>query len=110
EARQGPDRGRPGDPEQRRAAAAVPPRGGGLRPDDEVDRAVPPTGRGALPAPRRRARRPARRRTTRPSARTTTSCVMSATANRYQVSIEAALDLPIIRMTRDFDATPAQLM
>ena len=35
---------------------------------------------------------------------------MSATSNRYQVSIEADPALPIIRMTRDFDATPAQLM
>jgi uncharacterized protein YndB with AHSA1/START domain len=35
---------------------------------------------------------------------------MSATSNRYQVSIEADPTLPIIRMTRDFDATPAQLM
>ena len=35
---------------------------------------------------------------------------MNATSNRYQVSIEADPTLPIIRMTRDFDATPAQLM
>jgi uncharacterized protein YndB with AHSA1/START domain len=35
---------------------------------------------------------------------------MSATSSRYQVSIEADPALPIIRMTRDFDATPAQLM
>ena len=35
---------------------------------------------------------------------------MSATGNRYQVSIEADPALPIIRMTRDFDATPAQLV
>ncbi|HEY3669491.1 MAG TPA: SRPBCC domain-containing protein [Acidimicrobiia bacterium] len=35
---------------------------------------------------------------------------MSATSHRYQVSIEADPDLPIIRMTRDFDATPAELM
>ena len=35
---------------------------------------------------------------------------MNATNNRYQVSIEADPTLPIIRMTRDFDATPAQLM
>src|ERR1700748_2531510 len=35
---------------------------------------------------------------------------MTTTGNRYQVSIEAAPPLPIIRMTRDFDATPAQLM
>ena len=38
------------------------------------------------------------------------SSVMNATSNRYQVSIEADPTLPIIRMTRDFDATPAQLM
>ena len=35
---------------------------------------------------------------------------MTNTRNRYQVSIEADPALPIIRMTRDFDATPAQLM
>ena len=46
-----------GQPQPRRPAAAVPPRGGGLRPDDEVDRALPAAGRGALPASRRSARR-----------------------------------------------------
>lgn len=35
---------------------------------------------------------------------------MSATHQRYQVSIEADPTLPIIRMTRDFDATPAELL
>ena len=35
---------------------------------------------------------------------------MSATTNRHPVSIEADPTLPIIRMTRDFDATPGQLM
>ena len=45
-----------------------------------------------------------------PPAPTTRSSVMSATSNRHQVSIEADPTLPIIRMTRDFDATPAQLM
>ena len=35
---------------------------------------------------------------------------MTPTSNRYQVSIEADPDLPIIRMVRDFDATPAELM
>ena len=35
---------------------------------------------------------------------------MTATSNRYQVSIEADPNLPIIRMTRDFDATSAELM
>jgi len=35
---------------------------------------------------------------------------MSGTSNRYQVSIEADPTVPMIRMTRDFDATPAQLM
>ena len=35
---------------------------------------------------------------------------MNSTSNRYQVSIEADATVPIIRMTRDFDATPAQLM
>jgi uncharacterized protein YndB with AHSA1/START domain len=35
---------------------------------------------------------------------------MNASSNSYQVSIEADPTLPIIRITRDFDATPAQLM
>src|SRR3954469_6283683 len=35
---------------------------------------------------------------------------MTTTSNRHQVSIEADPGLPVIRMTRDFDATPAQLM
>ena len=58
------DRRRPREPEQGRPAAAVPSRSGGLRPDDEVDRALPPTGPGALRPPRRRPRRDARRRAT----------------------------------------------
>ena len=35
---------------------------------------------------------------------------MSATTNRQQVSIEADPTVPMIHMTRDFDATTAQLM
>jgi len=35
---------------------------------------------------------------------------MNTTSKHHQVSIEADPALPIIRMTRDFDATPAQLM
>jgi uncharacterized protein YndB with AHSA1/START domain len=35
---------------------------------------------------------------------------MTTVPTRHQVSIEADPDLPIIRMTRDFDATPAQLL
>ncbi len=35
---------------------------------------------------------------------------MNATSNRYQVLIEADPALPIIRITRDFNATPAQLV
>ena len=35
---------------------------------------------------------------------------MNRTRSRYQVTIEADPKLPIIRITRDFDATPAQLM
>ena len=33
-----------------------------------------------------------------------------STTTRYQATIEADPQVPIIRMTRDFDATPAQLM
>lgn len=32
------------------------------------------------------------------------------TSSRYQVAIEADPNVPIVRITRDFDATPAQLM
>lgn len=35
---------------------------------------------------------------------------MSGAGNRHEVAIEADPIVPIIRMTRDFDATPAQLM
>lgn len=35
---------------------------------------------------------------------------MSATSSRHQVSIEADPAVPIVRITRVFDATPAQLM
>jgi uncharacterized protein YndB with AHSA1/START domain len=35
---------------------------------------------------------------------------MSVTSNRRQATIEADPDLPIIRITRDFEATSAQLM
>ena len=35
---------------------------------------------------------------------------MSATHHRYQVTIEADPKVPVIRMTRDFDATPGQLL
>ena len=35
---------------------------------------------------------------------------MTTTSNRHQASIEADPTVPIIRLTRDFDATPAQLL
>jgi len=35
---------------------------------------------------------------------------MTTTSHRHQASIEADPKVPIIRITRDFDATPAQLM
>jgi uncharacterized protein YndB with AHSA1/START domain len=35
---------------------------------------------------------------------------MNTTGDRHQASIEADPSLPIIRVTRDFDATPAQLL
>ena len=35
---------------------------------------------------------------------------MSATSNRHRVSIEADPTVPMVRITRDFDATPAQMM
>lgn len=35
---------------------------------------------------------------------------MNSTSSRYQVTIEVDPEVPIVRLTRDFDATPAQLM
>ncbi len=35
---------------------------------------------------------------------------MNTTSNRHQVEITADPDVPMVIMTRDFDATPAQLM
>ena len=35
---------------------------------------------------------------------------MNTTHPRYEVTIEADPNVPLIRMTRDFDATPAQLL
>ncbi|MCB0976922.1 MAG: SRPBCC family protein [Acidimicrobiales bacterium] len=35
---------------------------------------------------------------------------MSTTTGRYQATIEADPTVPVIRITRDFDATPAQLL
>jgi uncharacterized protein YndB with AHSA1/START domain len=35
---------------------------------------------------------------------------MTTVSDRYQVSVEADPVVPIIRITRDFDATPAELM
>jgi uncharacterized protein YndB with AHSA1/START domain len=35
---------------------------------------------------------------------------MSMTSNRREATIEADPDVPVIRITRDFEATPAQLM
>jgi uncharacterized protein YndB with AHSA1/START domain len=35
---------------------------------------------------------------------------MTTTGNRHQVSIEADPTVPLVRMTREFDATPAELM
>ena len=49
---------RPGQPPPGRPAPPRPPRSGGVRPHDQVDRALPAPGRGALPPPRRRPARP----------------------------------------------------
>ena len=52
QAPQGARGGRAGESHPGRPAPAGPPRGGGLRPDDEVDRALSAAGRGALPPTR----------------------------------------------------------
>ena len=88
----------------------VPPRGGGVRPDDEVDRALPAAGRGAVPAPRRRAGPHAGRGTHR----------RPATTDRTRTRKEQHHDHhhatrghhrgrprpPAVTITREFDAPP----
>src|SRR3546814_1140561 len=74
-------------------------------------RAIPPAGPRALRAPRRRPRRDAaRRRVPTTEQHPTRRSIMTTTSQRYQATIEADPDVPIIRISRDFDATPAQLM
>ena len=46
------------DPRTRRATSSRAPRSGGLRPDDQMDRALPTPGRRAVPPPRRPAATP----------------------------------------------------
>src|SRR4029079_5230688 len=100
QAPQGAGGRRAGQPEPGRAAPAVPPRGGGVRPDDQVDRAVPPAGRGALPAPRRRAGAHGRQREQH---RGEGSGIMSATV-RNETEIIVPEGLPIIEIIREFEA------
>src|SRR5690606_39086614 len=58
-----------------------------------------------------RPRRDAGRRTTQPPpAQAARSSVMNTTGSRHEVSIEADPTVPVIRITRDFDATPAQVL
>src|SRR5690625_3549569 len=84
----------------------MPPGGGGLRSDDEMDRALPAAGRGALPPPRHRARAAggsrSRRGRNRHPGRTS---IMTTTTNR-ETAIYADPTLPTVRISREFDATP----
>ena len=57
QAREGARGGRAGEPDPGRPAPAGAPRGGGVRPDDQVDRAVSARGRGAVRSAGRGARR-----------------------------------------------------
>src|SRR6476659_4680545 len=114
-------RGRgPRDAHPTGAAATGAPRGGGVRPHDEVDRALPPPGRGALPAARRRPARPAgrrrpahtraRRSRTRQGIRTRRGRGIAMTATgTHETTITADPNVPLIRITREFDAPPAKV-
>src|SRR5204863_3874426 len=91
------------------AAGAAAPAGtagrGGLRPDGQVDRALPAPGGGALPPPRRGAgadERPGARRYRRAEGK----CGVNTIA---ETTIEADPKVPVIRMSRDFNATAEQL-
>ena len=83
---------------RRQPSAPGPPGGGGARPHDRVDRAIPPRGGAALPTAGRRAGRHETEETRRNHHDLT------------EAAIEADPKLPIIRMTRDFTATPQQLL
>ena len=107
QAPQGARGGRPGQPQPGGPAAAGAPGGGGVRPDDQVDRALPAAGRGALPAPRRACSPSSTTRQPDHGQRRTRgrNSIMS-TSTSPQATIEADPDVPMIRITREFAATP----
>src|SRR6185312_5118611 len=84
--------------------------GGDLRPHDEVDRALPPSGGGAVPKARRRTPHHARR-----GVQAVTSPIHdqaqgepTMTTTR-ETEIVADPKVPLIRITREFDAPVAKL-
>src|SRR5664280_719786 len=107
---QGSRRRRPGDSQQAGTTPAGAPRARGVLPDDQVDRAVSATGGGALPASRcrpGRAVRPGSR--IHPSAEPRSSIMTTPIRHAASAQVEADPKLPLIRITRDFAATPDQL-
>ena len=94
---------RPGQPQPRRPATTGPSGGGGVRPDDEMDPALPAGGGGALPAPRRLLDRMDTTKTTTSRSRTKEQ-QDDHDDDPPETTIEADPDLPTVRIVREFDA------
>src|SRR4029453_2245672 len=77
------------------------PRGECVRPDDQVDRAVPAAGRGALPPSGRRPAHDAGGRVPPPPPGR--NAVMTSTTH-HETQIVADPDVPLVRIIREFDA------
>src|ERR1700720_3630179 len=69
-----------------------------------MDRALPPPGRGALPPPRRRPAVDARRR--RAHHPMITSDRSATMTSHHETKIVADPNVPLVRITREFDASP----
>src|SRR4051812_27669557 len=67
-----------------------------------MDRALPARGRGAVPPPRRPAARHARRSATAQASPTQRSSQVTTTTNDTEIHVDP--DVPLVRITREFDA------
>ena len=92
----------------RRGPPTGAPRGGGVRPDDQVDRALPAPGRGALPPPRRRAPGHARPRIPTPPFPHEQEA-HDDHHRTHETEITVDPDVPLVRITREFDAPVAEV-